>query len=126
MKTENRTKIASIEFTLKWHSKHAQHTDSHFVNKVNFWRDIFPQNIYDDLVGKKEGDTIEFVNITEDCVPPYDSDYVFDIQENQLDRSYFFPHIIKPRFGRFYPRGPRPPRSRNQNNCHAECDSVAR
>jgi SAM-dependent methyltransferase len=105
LKTENRTKTASIEFTLKWNCEYAQHTDIHFVNKVNFWRDLFPQKIYDNLVGEQEGNTVEFANITEDFIQTYDSDYVFDIQQSQFDRSYFSPHIIKPQFGRFYPKG---------------------
>lgn len=105
LKTENRTEIASIEFTFKWNSTHAKHTDSYFVKKVNFWRDLFPQKIYDNLVGKKEGDSIEFSNVTNDFIPPYDLGNVFDIQQSQFDRSYFSPNIIKPHFGRFYPKG---------------------
>lgn len=36
---------ACIEFSLKWQSKYAYHKDRTFVDKVSFWRDIFPCNM---------------------------------------------------------------------------------
>ncbi len=40
-----RTYLASIEFSLQWESSYAIHRDRHFVDKVHFWRDIFPENL---------------------------------------------------------------------------------
>lgn len=56
-------------------------------------------------MGTKEGDIIEFSRLTDTLIHTYDADCVFDIQHRQFDLSYFAPYIMKPYFGRFYPKG---------------------
>ena len=43
--------LADIEFQLRWKSNEAEHNES-FFTKVNFWRDILPQGLYEQLQGK--------------------------------------------------------------------------
>lgn len=103
METIDKNKLATIEFRIKWKSTHASHTDCYFAKKVNFWKDTFPRNIYDKLMGKREGDKIEFSLGTGDIVPPYDPVNEFSVEHWQFDRYHFPAHAIDPRFGRFYP-----------------------
>jgi hypothetical protein len=97
--------VASIEFSLCWQSSAIFHTDCFFARKVNFYRDIFPKKITDSVIGKLEGDTIEFPNIVKEIVSPYAQDYKFSIEHRQFDRLYAAPVRTEPRFGRFYPKG---------------------
>jgi hypothetical protein len=72
---------------------------------VNLWRDILPERIYAELLGKKSGDTIAFEAVADDLRPSYDSNKEFEVSQSQLDRKKLFLHNKEPRFGRFYPKG---------------------
>ncbi len=95
----------SIEFTLKWKSSHASHTDCYFAKRINLWTDFFTQKAYDMLMGKRESDSIEFPLRTDEIVPPFEPENEFFIEQSQFDRRYFSSYTIEPQFGRFYPKG---------------------
>jgi hypothetical protein len=97
--------VASIELSLSWKSLAVKHTDCFFVSKVNFYRDILPQKIIDLLLGKIAGDTIEIPNFIKKIVSPYVENNLFSIEQRQFDRFHTAPVEMKPRFGRFYPKG---------------------
>lgn len=105
MKTIDKKKLASIEFTIKWKSTHASHTDCYFARKVNFWKDMFPQEIYDMFMEKREGDKIELSHNSQNIVPFYNPDNEFYIEKGQFNRNYRLLQAIEPHFGRFYPNG---------------------
>jgi SAM-dependent methyltransferase len=105
LETINIRKAAAMKFTLRWKSKVAEHTDCYFVNKVNLWRDLFPQIIADEIGRKGEGGIIRIPDLLHDIRPPENYDNLFNIRYNELDRQYFSKDVNQPHFGRFYPKG---------------------
>lgn len=97
--------IANIEFTLKWKSGQATHTDCYYAKRVNFWRDIFPTTYFDALIGKAEGDELIFAKDMTKITPPFATDNRFDIELRYFDTRYDPSVASGPRFGRFYPKG---------------------
>jgi SAM-dependent methyltransferase len=97
--------LASLEFTLQWQGEYISHRDCFFARKVNFYRDILPQNITDLLMGKNMGDTIEVPNVMQEILAPYAVDNEVSVGQRQFDRLYDAPLQTEPRFGRFYPKG---------------------
>jgi len=105
MEKIDKNKLASIEYTLRWKSSYAEHTDCFHAHKVNLWRDLFSERIYNELLGKKNGDTIEFQSINDDLRPQYVLSNEFEINQCQFDRKLLPLQNKKLHFGRFYPKG---------------------
>ncbi|OQX24490.1 MAG: hypothetical protein BWK80_20520 [Desulfobacteraceae bacterium IS3] len=91
--------IAGIEFELNWESGYAKHTEIYYL-RINFWRDILPGNMKQELMGKIVGDKIELDFAPGQGVPLYESK-----KELHLKRGQFNDSRIQPRSGRFYPGG---------------------
>jgi FKBP-type peptidyl-prolyl cis-trans isomerase 2 len=105
MEKIDKNKLASIEYTLKWKSSCAGHADCFHAQKVNLWRDILPERIYTELLGKKSGDTIEFKSVADNIRPAYVPNEEYDISQSQFGRKDFPLQNKEPHFGRFYPKG---------------------
>src|SRR5512143_3142378 len=97
--------IASLQFMLSWRSSHAAHNDVLFGRKVNFWSDIFPKYLYDTLIGRAAGEEFSCTSREVSLAPPFDPDNTFPVDQWQFDRRFACPAVIKPRLGRFYPKG---------------------
>jgi SAM-dependent methyltransferase len=97
--------IATLEFTLQWSSMHASHTDCFFANKVNFRKDILPDEIVTALIGKRAEELLNLSGMTGPLVQPYDPECEFGINNSQFNGRYFSPAITGPHFGCFYPKG---------------------
>lgn len=96
--------LASADFRLRWKSSAAVHTDCWHGQLINFWRDIFPPELYDKLIYKPLGDKAELLFKPGDAVA-YDPRKTFDINPAQFDRTFRSDTRIEPRSGRFYPKG---------------------
>ena len=57
--TIDQNALAGIEFELHWQCREARHTDCRFAEKVNFWRDIFPDGLESRLAGKSVGARVQ-------------------------------------------------------------------
>jgi FKBP-type peptidyl-prolyl cis-trans isomerase 2 len=91
--------LADVEFQLDWKSPEAVHKDI-FHTKVNFWRDMLPSKMADQLIGRKPGHRIE-INIH----PGRDMGG-YDLRKvKKLNRVQFNAPSGEPRYGRFYPSG---------------------
>lgn len=97
--------LAAIEFQLDWVSEHASHTDKYYAPRVNFWRDAFPDNVYEQLKFKSVGEQIEFEFDAGEIVPVTDNRKAFSIKSGQFQRHYRNGADIAPRSGRYYPKG---------------------
>ncbi len=97
--------LARLFFTMKWRSSHALHTDCYSARKVNFWLDLFPEAVYEMLMGTREGEQLSLETDTPGIVPPYDSSYEFVVDHRQFNHRHASSVIAGPRYGRFYPRG---------------------
>lgn len=97
--------IASLQFSLRWSDKAAAHNDILFARKANFWRDLFPQTLYDTLMGRTDGENFSFPAPALRLAPLFNPDKEFPVDQWQFDRRYTYPPAVEPRRGRFYPKG---------------------
>lgn len=105
MNTIHEDSLAKIRFKLKWQSSAVRHTDILFAENVNFWRDIFPEDVRRSIMGKQPGSRMEFFFAPGELLPLPDSRQRFCIDHRQFDRRRVNGHRIEPHFGRFYPKG---------------------
>ncbi len=96
--------LASMQFELKWKHDQVSHTDCFFAPKVNLWRDYFPKTLYQDLVGRKKGETIHLDKVPTEGRPAFKPEQVLTLP---LDRFHgkIKSAVVSPRYGRFYPKG---------------------
>ncbi len=103
MRTEPQS-MADLVFQLDWESEMATHTEIHFAENVNFWRDSFPDQLHEDLMNKTPGEKIKRNFLPGAFLPLPDKGNVFDITESQFGRKSQ-KICPSPCIGRFYPKG---------------------
>ncbi|PIP39020.1 MAG: hypothetical protein COX19_09440 [Desulfobacterales bacterium CG23_combo_of_CG06-09_8_20_14_all_51_8] len=91
--------LAEIEFQLRWKSSEAEH-EERLLTKVNFWRDILPPGVSNQLMGKRSGDRVEASYTPQAGLLPNSPANRITVNRNQ-----FFSETLTPRYGRFYPLG---------------------
>lgn len=96
---------ASIEFSLFWESEQAKHTDRYFAPKIDFWRDIFPARMKQDMLALREGETCRETFPEGVLVPPHEDGKVFEFDERGFCHRTPDGRGIIPERGRFYPSG---------------------
>ncbi len=96
--------IADIVFRLEWKSALAAHTQVHYAKKVNFWRDCFPNQFYDDLIGKPAHTIVQRRFAAGEFLPLPDEKKIFDIAPSQFGHPTQGKGVTARR-GRFYPKG---------------------
>jgi hypothetical protein len=97
------TDLAAVEFSLQWKSSYAMHVDRHFIDKIHFWRDIFPENFKDHLGLLQPGGSHREDYPAGILVEPYDEKRVRTFKINQF-ASTSQENLI-PEIGKFYPQG---------------------
>lgn len=105
MKTTDRNSVADIDFRFKWHSEGTAHIECYRASHVNFWRDFFPESLFNGLQNRQAGDTIEIQYDSGKIISEVDPRAIFRVRQNQFDRRYKPDWDIAPRMGRFYPKG---------------------
>jgi SAM-dependent methyltransferase len=100
----DRSKHASLEMSLQWESSDARHCERQFFERVNFWRDVFPGQLAEQLDSAATGTWVGETVTAEDLLLEFQSGEV-----RQLKREHFRPDLAKvmsvqPHVGRFYPR----------------------
>lgn len=101
------TRASKIQahFTLRWQSDCATHIDSQLIDNINVWRDFFPPEIETQLDGRIAGDQILHSFSAGEVLPEHTSSEIHRVKPEHFNRK-FSSHIkLKPRLGRFYPRG---------------------
>jgi len=97
--------LADIEFQMTWKSDAATHIDTYSAQRVNFWRDCFPQPVFQKLLNKAVQDQVEYSLKPGEIVPAFQPSREHTIDFSQFDRKMDPSRIIEPRAGRFYPKG---------------------
>ena len=97
--------LAAVEFQLHWKSDHGTHTDCFFAEKVNFWRDILPKPLFEKLLERSVGDSVEHSFEAGEILPGLDPSKRFRIRHSQFEGNLRTGTIVHPRQGRFYPKG---------------------
>ena len=97
--------LGSLEFELTWNSDSAAHTEVYRAGHVNFWRDLFPKIVTNELMGSQPKDSFRFAFSPGEMMSLYTKKQVFDVSNKQFERRRLNGRRIEPRMGRFYPRG---------------------
>jgi SAM-dependent methyltransferase len=104
MKTDPNS-LAAVEFQLRWKSEHGEHTECLYAGTVNFWRDILPRPLLEQLVDRSVGDVAEHSFGAGEGLPALDPSKRFRVKHSQFDEGFKPGSVIRPRPGRFYPKG---------------------
>lgn len=97
------TRNISLEVAMSWNSGQATHVDRQYFEKINLWRDYFPQDIGDRLNAAKPGDVIKIDIPVGELVTPFDRGLVQRMKRYQFNTPPRTGMNIEPRVGRFYP-----------------------
>lgn len=100
----DRSKHASVEMSLLWDSADARHCERQFFERVNFWRDVFPGHLAEQLDAATAGHEVSEAVSAEDLLAEFNAGDIRTIK-----REHFRPDLakvmnIQPHVGRFYPR----------------------
>ncbi len=87
-----------ILFTLRWKTSCAIHEDE-YLFEVNLCRDILPDPLLRQILGRKSGDRLEITFQAGELVPPYEKGRRLTLPCFRFRRDFL------PAFGRFYPQG---------------------
>ena len=95
---------ASVAFTLSWQSAVADHRERVFVRKINFWRDIFPGDMFDEAAALRPGESISRQFDAGVLVPPFESGNIVTCPRSRFGKLQDG-SVVTPVAGRFYPQG---------------------
>jgi SAM-dependent methyltransferase len=97
--------LSTLEFKLTWSSNVGKHTEVYMAEHVNLWRDIFSEKVKQSLIGSRSGTQIQLSLLPGEFTPPYEPRNIFTLDHKQFERRNINARRIKPRCGRFYPKG---------------------
>ena len=93
-------KTAAIEFSLDWQSDYARHCDRYYMERVDFWRDIFPGDMGTALSGMSPGQNWRETFPAGTLTGAYSERSVMSVP-----RRLFSSDAKDLQTGRFYPQG---------------------
>jgi hypothetical protein len=92
------------EWALTWHSSTGTHIDKLWADPVNLWRDVLPQDLVKELLGREVG-ALAVVDIpARDFPTPYDQHQILRIRPEQFLAQGGLVNGLPPWPGRMYPR----------------------
>ena len=95
--------LASMEFSIQWESTYAVHSDRHFIDKVHFWRDIFPGKLNNYVEHLQPGESYREEYSAGMLVEPFDQQRIKTFKSNQFKDN--IEESVIPQIGKFYPQG---------------------
>jgi SAM-dependent methyltransferase/FKBP-type peptidyl-prolyl cis-trans isomerase 2 len=105
MNTIDTDSKVDLLFQLNWKSDHVNHTDCYQANQTNIWRDVFPAELKERLMGRQGGDDIVLAFDGGHAVPAFEKKHLMKIKRKQFDADSLGNHQAEPQLGRFYPKG---------------------
>ena len=105
MKKITQDALATLAFELEWSSATGRHKDIYYADKVNFWRDIFPEEIHRSMMGAGAGDRLQFDLRPGEVLSDYALKKRLMINHAQFERRKINDHPLEPRpvGNRYYP-----------------------
>jgi hypothetical protein len=99
------TSQLSLEFSLSWAGATARHEERLFAEKVSVWRDVFPGDMRNQLLGKSVGDTVVTEIAERQFFAPHSQQLLRMIKPRQFapPAGHRF-NVGNPLPGRFYPQ----------------------
>ena len=77
-------KQASIEFSLRWQSAHASHTERLYDERVNIWRDFFPGTLGEQLAALPAGGVASQSFAPGELLPAHDPALIHAVRPEQI------------------------------------------
>jgi SAM-dependent methyltransferase len=81
------------------------HTDGYQASRINIWRDFFPPDLLDKIMGRQAGERIEVRLKDGDILPPFDSQSLVQVKRDKFEKELELKAMATPGVGRFYPKG---------------------
>jgi SAM-dependent methyltransferase len=97
--------LAAVEFHFRWQSPEGVHTECFHVDRVNFWRDLFPAELLRALLGKASGERFSVAFPAGTLTPPHAAGHLQSLKRLQVNARMLENLNITLRRGRFYPKG---------------------
>jgi FKBP-type peptidyl-prolyl cis-trans isomerase 2 len=97
--------VADLFFQLRWSSGEIVHADAYAGRQVNFWRDLLPPRLTEQLWGKKPGDRVTIEFTPGELFNGSQGKDVRRLSRDQFDPERIGAPDLPPRVGRFYPKG---------------------
>lgn len=94
---------ASVLFSLCYESDHGRHCDRRFVDKVDFWRDIFPGNTGSRIAALSQGERCRQNFPPGILTPPFAEEKIIRFADTHFGNDQA--GDLHPAVGRFYPQG---------------------
>jgi SAM-dependent methyltransferase len=104
MQIDSKTKT-DLALNLSWQSQEAAHTEQYYVPKANWWRDIFPPSVLENVIGRCSGEECLFSFKAGEITPAYNPTLVKELPLTSFRQLRLAGMQIYPRIGRFYPGG---------------------
>jgi FKBP-type peptidyl-prolyl cis-trans isomerase 2 len=95
---------ADIELKIVWTSDQARHTERHYYQNINFWRDFFPGLLGDRLMNAADGEWVTERLPANDIVPAYEQSNIATLNLNTISPIGRAKIRVTPQQGRFFPR----------------------
>jgi len=105
MKRINPESLTNVKFEMRWKSLYATHTEIYEAQGLNMWRDCLPGTLLKEMAGKTAGETITNHFEPGGITSGYDPRKTFVVKLSQFNQHFISDKTIKPRIGRFYPKG---------------------
>jgi SAM-dependent methyltransferase len=97
--------IAALRFDLRWRSDAVRHCDSLFLPAVDLWNDELPKPVRDDIMNKPIGHQATWRLAAGQLLSQSLPERVVALPANLFNRRFLGRGAMKPRRGRFYPKG---------------------
>ncbi len=97
--------LATADFFLSWEKNGVRHTDGYHAPRVNFWRDILPDEMRSRLEGSRAGDRVECPIPEGRLVLANSKRGVHRLRRRHLGKTLPDGRPFRPKIGRFYPQG---------------------
>ena len=96
---------ADLLFELRYEAAGRRHTVRHFGRKANFWRDIFPADLGQRLLGLTAGQSVQVRLVPGGDLPARDPAKVLTLERRRFAPRPVDGRRLPPVPGRFYPQG---------------------
>jgi SAM-dependent methyltransferase len=100
-----RSRIAALEFALRWQSAAGKHTERVYFEKLNFWRDFFPGSLADKLGAQAAGGSASESFAAGELVGAWSAAELHRVPAERVRLKLRSGQELVPHAGRFYPRG---------------------
>ena len=105
MSTIETNSVADLFFQLNWSSEMARHADAYAGLSVNFWRDLLPRRLKEEMTNKRTGDQFKLAFSPGELFTNGQARTIRRLSRTQFDPSRIGSKKLRPLPGRFYPKG---------------------